>query len=65
MRSIIDKSNLGKVIARNMSIYDQPELFLDWVNRESTNMEDVLKWATEADIEEAQERYNEYSLAKS
>ena len=59
MRSIIDKRNLGKVIAKQMGIHEQPELFMEWVNRASTSMIDVLKWATEEDIKEAQERYNE------
>lgn len=55
----IDKADLGKVIARNMGIYEQPELFLEWVNRQTTSMKDVLKWATEEDIKEAQEKYND------
>lgn len=59
MRSLIDKTNLGKVIADKMSIHEHPELGLQWVNRESTSMKDVLKWATKEDIQEAQKRYNE------
>lgn len=62
MASIIDKANLGKVIAERMTIYEQSELWLKWVNRESTTMEDVLKWATEEDIKETQEKYNEAGL---
>jgi hypothetical protein len=59
MRSIIDKVSLGKVIAKNMTIYEQHELWLEWVNRESTEMADVLKYATDEDVKEAQKQYNE------
>lgn len=56
MTITIDKTNLGKVIASHMTIYEQPELFLEWINRESTSMADVLKWASEDEIEECQDK---------
>lgn len=60
-RSMIDKRDLAKTIVSHMSVYEKREagLFLDWVNRESTSMEDVLKWATAEEIEETQRDSNE------
>lgn len=54
-RSIISKENLAKVIAKNTNQLEQR--VIDWANRVS--FEEVLRWATEKDIEECQKKYNE------
>lgn len=58
-RAIIDKADLAKVIARNLGPEGQPQRFLEWANRETTSMADVIRWATERDIREAQAEFNE------
>lgn len=66
-RSIIDKRNLAKVIVarirRSNEAYKYPagwcDQFMEWVERESTLMADVMLWATAEDVQETQDRFNE------
>lgn len=66
-RSIIDKRNLGRVIVariqRSNQAYKYPagwcDQFMEWVDRPTTLMADVMLWATAEDIQETQDRFNE------
>lgn len=56
MRAIVDKVNLAKVIAENIV---ERERFIEWASRQHVTAADVLKWATEDDVQKACQLHNE------